>query len=309
MSIVSRSRALTALGGFAAAAGPAPRSRKPRRPTPSVRSYRDGIRRRDRSGAIARDAGRRRCGQRARRRRRLDLKAIPLDHKGTAAGGVQASTTRQPGESPVRLDGLCRRDPRDVSDGRAESGAGARRRRYSTNLLDKPWLYNDQLIGEPLNVPLAQYAREHGIRTAAILVGEDPLGRDNSAIFNTAFTKRGGTIIAGDLPDRRDRLLRPTRQDPDRQPRRDLQHRGGRHAGADRQTGARGLRGNLSSGNRIIPSRGMRPRGSSLPGWPRTGGAATATFASSTRRTRANSGSSRRGSAGRCTRACCCWPS
>ena len=127
------------------------------------------------------------------------LKAIPLDHKGTAAGGVQAFNQLVNLEKvPYALMGfaavILATYPMAVQNQVLVLNIGG----ISTNLLDKPWLYNNQLIGEPLNVPLAQYAREHGIRTAATLVGEDPLGRDNAAIFSAAFSKRGGTIVAGE---------------------------------------------------------------------------------------------------------------
>jgi len=59
-------------------------------------------------------------------------------------------------------------------------------------------LYNDQLIGEPLNGPLAQYLLEHNIKTAATLVSEDPLGKDNAALFAADYTKHGGKIVAGE---------------------------------------------------------------------------------------------------------------
>jgi branched-chain amino acid transport system substrate-binding protein len=68
----------------------------------------------------------------------------------------------------------------------------------SLDLLDKPWLYNDQIIGDPLNAPLAQYAWDHGKRTAALLTSEDPFGKDNGASFVHSFTKLGGTIVASE---------------------------------------------------------------------------------------------------------------
>jgi branched-chain amino acid transport system substrate-binding protein len=201
VSIVSRSYALAALGGFAAAGG-AGRSALAQ----TAKTYTFGallpltgfaaeIGQEQSQGMQAGvDAVNARGGVAG-----WTLKAIPLDHKGTAAGGVQAFNQLVNLEKvPYALMGfaavILATYPTAVQNQVLVLNIGG----ISTNLLDKPWLYNNQLIGEPLNVPLAQYAREHGIRTAAILVGEDPLGRDNSAIFSAAFVKRGGTIAASE---------------------------------------------------------------------------------------------------------------
>lgn len=201
MSIVSRSRALTALGGFAAAGAAAGPSFAQTSKTYTfgallpLTGFAAEIGQEQSQGMQAGvDAVNARGGVAG-----WTLKAIPLDHKGTAAGGVQAFNQLVNLEKvPYALMGfaavILATYPMAVQNQVLVLNIGG----ISTNLLDKPWLYNNQLIGEPLNVPLAQYAREHGIRTAAILVGEDPLGRDNSAIFNTAFTKRGGTIVASE---------------------------------------------------------------------------------------------------------------
>jgi branched-chain amino acid transport system substrate-binding protein len=127
------------------------------------------------------------------------LKAVPVDHKGLAAGGVQAFNQLVNLEKvPYVLTGfagvILATYPIAVQNQILMLNIGG----ISTALLDKPWLYNNQLIGDPLNAPLAQYCVEHGIKTAGMLTGEDPLGRDNAAIFSAAFTKRGGKIVASE---------------------------------------------------------------------------------------------------------------
>jgi branched-chain amino acid transport system substrate-binding protein len=127
------------------------------------------------------------------------LKCVVVDHKGVAAGGVQAMNQLVNLEKvPYVLTGFAgvtlAAQPIAAQNQVVLLNIGG----TSTNLLDKPWLYNDQLIGEPLNGPLAQYLLEHNIKSAAMLVSEDPLGKDNAALFAADFTKRGGKIVASE---------------------------------------------------------------------------------------------------------------
>jgi branched-chain amino acid transport system substrate-binding protein len=127
------------------------------------------------------------------------LKAIPVDHKGIAAGGVQAFNQLVNLEKvPYVLSGfagvLLAAYPLAEQSKVVMVNVGG----VATTLLDKTWLWNNQLIGDPLYAPLAQYIWERGIRTVAVLVGEDPYGRDNGAVFSAAFTKRGGKVVASE---------------------------------------------------------------------------------------------------------------
>jgi branched-chain amino acid transport system substrate-binding protein len=128
-----------------------------------------------------------------------NLKVIVVDHKGQAAGGVQAMNQLVNLEKvPYVLTGFAgvtlAAQPIAAQNQVVLLNIGG----TSINLLDKPWLYNDQLIGEPLNGPLAQYLMERGIRTVATLVSEDPLGKDNAALFIADYTKRGGKVVASE---------------------------------------------------------------------------------------------------------------
>jgi branched-chain amino acid transport system substrate-binding protein len=127
------------------------------------------------------------------------LRSIVVDHKGVAAGGVQAMNQLVNLEKvPYVLTGFAgvtlAAQPIAAQNQVLMLNIGG----TSINLLDKPWLYNDQLIGEPLNAPLAQYLSEHGVKTVAMLVSEDPLGKDNAALFAADFTKRGGKVVASE---------------------------------------------------------------------------------------------------------------
>jgi branched-chain amino acid transport system substrate-binding protein len=127
------------------------------------------------------------------------LKGIVVDHKGTAAGGVQAMNQLVNLEKvPFVITGFAgvtlAAQPIAAQNQVVMMNIGG----TSINLLDKPWLYNDQVIGESLNQPLAQYAWDHGIRTVAVLVSEDPLGKDNAALFVADFQKLGGRIVANE---------------------------------------------------------------------------------------------------------------
>jgi len=127
------------------------------------------------------------------------LKVIVVDHKGVAAGGVQAMNQLVNLEKvPYVLTGFAgvtlAAQPIAAQNQVVLVNIGG----TSINLLDKPWLYNDQLIGEPLNAPIAQYLVEHGIRTVATLVSEDPLGKDNAALFIADYTKRGGKVVVSE---------------------------------------------------------------------------------------------------------------
>jgi branched-chain amino acid transport system substrate-binding protein len=127
------------------------------------------------------------------------LKASVVDNKATAAGGVQAINQLVNLEhAPFVLTSFSgptlAAQPIAAQNQVVMMNCGG----SSVNLLDKPFLYNDAVIGEPLNAPLVDYAWSKGMRTAATLVSEDPLGRDNAPLFSAAFTKRGGKIVASE---------------------------------------------------------------------------------------------------------------
>jgi branched-chain amino acid transport system substrate-binding protein len=127
------------------------------------------------------------------------LQPVVADHKGTALGGAQAMNQL------VNLDKVpfvlttftgiaLTAQPIAAQNSVVLMNIGG----TSNNLLDKAWLYNDQVMGDPLNIPLAQYAWDKGARTAALLTSEDAYGKDDGIAFTTAFQKLGGKIVASE---------------------------------------------------------------------------------------------------------------
>jgi len=86
----------------------------------------------------------------------------------------------------------------------------------SNNLLDKPWLYNDQVMGEPLNAPLAQYGYDKGGRTAALLTSEDAYGKDDGIAFRRLGETRRKNRGQRNLSLNRYRFHRATDEDSGR---------------------------------------------------------------------------------------------
>jgi branched-chain amino acid transport system substrate-binding protein len=127
------------------------------------------------------------------------LKAIVVDHKGTALGGAQAmnqlvNLDKVPFVITTFTGVALTAQPIAQQNQVLLMNVGG----TSNNLLGKPWLYNDQVMGEPLNAPLAQYGYDKGGRTAALLTSEDAYGKDDGIAFAAAWTKLGGKIVASE---------------------------------------------------------------------------------------------------------------
>jgi branched-chain amino acid transport system substrate-binding protein len=125
------------------------------------------------------------------------LKATVIDHKGTALGGAQAmnqlvNLEKVPFVLTTFTGVALTAQPIAQQNGVLLMNVGG----TSNNLLEKPWLYNDQVMGDALNQPLAQYSYEKGARTAALLTSEDAYGKDDGVAFTAGFTKLGGKIVA-----------------------------------------------------------------------------------------------------------------
>ena len=127
------------------------------------------------------------------------LKPIVVDHKGTAQGGVVAMNQL------VNLYHVPFVISSFTSVALASQPMAARNDVLllnvggtSNNLLNKPWLYNDQLMGDTLNEPLAQYMHDQGLQTAALLTSEDAYGQDDGIAFIKAWTSRGGKVVANE---------------------------------------------------------------------------------------------------------------
>jgi branched-chain amino acid transport system substrate-binding protein len=124
------------------------------------------------------------------------LKAILVDHKGTALGGAQAmnqlvNLDKVPFVLSTFTGVALAAQPIALQNSVVLMNIGG----TSNNLLNKPWLYNNQIMGDALNMPLAQYSYDKGARTAALLTSEDAYGKDDGAAFAAAFTKLGGKIV------------------------------------------------------------------------------------------------------------------
>jgi branched-chain amino acid transport system substrate-binding protein len=127
------------------------------------------------------------------------LKSIVVDHKGTALGGAQAmnqlvNLDKVPFVITTFTGVALTAQPIAQQNQVVLFNVGG----TSNNLLEKPWLYNDQVMGAPLNAPLAQYGYDNGGRTAALLTSEDAFGKDNGIAFTEAWTKLGGKIVASE---------------------------------------------------------------------------------------------------------------
>jgi branched-chain amino acid transport system substrate-binding protein len=127
------------------------------------------------------------------------LKAVVVDHKGTALGGAQAmnqlvNLDKVPFVITTFTGVALTAQPIAEQNSVLLMNVGG----TSNNLLDKPWLYNDQVMGEPLNAPLAQYGYDKGGRTAALLTSEDAYGKDDGIAFSAAWAKLGGKIVASE---------------------------------------------------------------------------------------------------------------
>ena len=127
------------------------------------------------------------------------LKSVVVDHKGTALGGAQAmnqlvNLDKVPFVLTTFTGVALTAQPIAAQNSVLLMNVGG----TSNNLLGKPWLYNDQVMGDPLNQPLAQYSYDNRARTAALLTSEDAYGKDDGIAFTTAFTKLGGKIVASE---------------------------------------------------------------------------------------------------------------
>jgi branched-chain amino acid transport system substrate-binding protein len=127
------------------------------------------------------------------------LKPLVVDHKATAQGGIMAMSQL------VNLDHVPYVLSSFSSVALASQPMAAQNHVLliniggpSDNLLNQPWLYNNQVMGVTLNDPLAKYLHAHGLRTVALLTSEDAYGRGDAEDFTKAWKKLGGKIVADD---------------------------------------------------------------------------------------------------------------
>jgi branched-chain amino acid transport system substrate-binding protein len=127
------------------------------------------------------------------------LKALVVDHKATAQGGVMAMSQL------VNLDHVPYVLSSFSSVALVSQPIAAQNHVLliniggpSDNLLDRPWLYNNQVMGVTLNDPLAKYLHQRGLKTAALLTSEDAYGRGDAGDFTKAWEALGDKIVAAD---------------------------------------------------------------------------------------------------------------
>ena len=66
-------------------------------------------------------------------------------------------------------------------------------------LLNKPFLYNNQVMAHNLTPALARALWEIGQRTAALITSQDPYGDGNRKAFKATWEKFGGKVVADEL--------------------------------------------------------------------------------------------------------------
>lgn len=127
------------------------------------------------------------------------LKALVVDHKATAQGGVMAMSQL------VNLDHVPYVLSSFSSVALASQPLAAQNHVLliniggpSDNLLNRPWLYNNQVMGVTLNDPLAKYLHERGLKTAALLTSEDAYGHGDAEDFTKSWEALGGKVVAAD---------------------------------------------------------------------------------------------------------------
>ncbi len=118
------------------------------------------------------------------------------DNKGTAQGGTEsmnqlANITKVPFSITSFSGSTLAAQPMAAQDHVLLVNSGA----TDSNLLSKPWLYNDQAMAPQLMPPLAAYAYGEGKRKVAILVSNDPYGDGSQKAFAPEWQKLGGQIV------------------------------------------------------------------------------------------------------------------
>jgi branched-chain amino acid transport system substrate-binding protein len=127
------------------------------------------------------------------------LEANVQDHKGTAQGGVEAmNQVVNIGKVPYVISTfssvtLASQPIAAQNKVLLINGGGT-----DSSLLNKPWLYNNQVMAGDLLPPLAAFGYEMGTK-AAMLTSNDAYGDGSRKVFRDSWEKLGGQILADEL--------------------------------------------------------------------------------------------------------------
>jgi branched-chain amino acid transport system substrate-binding protein len=122
------------------------------------------------------------------------------DHKGTAQGGVEAmnqlvNIARVPFVISTFSSVTLAAQPIAAQNSVVLVNVGG----TDSTLLEKPWLYDNQVMAPHLMPPLAQLAWDEGKRNAALLTSNDAYGDGSRKAFRDAWEKLGGKIVGDEL--------------------------------------------------------------------------------------------------------------
>jgi branched-chain amino acid transport system substrate-binding protein len=130
----------------------------------------------------------------------VKIKATIEDHQATPAGGVNAI-------NKIILNKNIAYTLGSFVDPNLSAQPIAQRNKVlimnsgglSDSLLNKPYLYNNQVMPSYQMPALAQYLYEQGFRKVATLVNDGAEGTDNRKFFVNTWQKLGGTVVASEV--------------------------------------------------------------------------------------------------------------
>lgn len=130
------------------------------------------------------------------------MKLVPdvQDHKGTAQGGTEAmnqlaNIDKVPYVVSSFSSSTLAAQPTAAQNKILLMNAGG----PDTSMLNKAYLFNNQVMAPSLMPPLAQYVWGQGKRKAALLTSTDPFGDGNRTAFKAGWAKLGGQVVADEL--------------------------------------------------------------------------------------------------------------
>lgn len=127
------------------------------------------------------------------------MKLVPLyeDNKATAEGGAAAANKLMNLEKvPYAISSISSSILAALPIAERDKVVMINNGASDPALLDKPYLYNNQVMNDRLIPPLADYVHSKGFKTAAVMSSEDPYGKSGREVFTSAWTAAGGKIVA-----------------------------------------------------------------------------------------------------------------
>jgi len=130
----------------------------------------------------------------------MTLEANVQDHKASAQGGVAAMNQLvNIARVPYVISSFS--SPTLAAQPIAEQNKVLLINSGGTDLslLNKPYLYNNQVMSPNLVPPLAQFAWDNGHRRAAMLSNNDAYGDGNRKVFREVWQRLGGEVVADEV--------------------------------------------------------------------------------------------------------------